>query len=305
MSAVVLVLATALPAGATTYALPKPATASALASEVRASTSITAIPTAMDPPLASVANDRATYTTYHARESGCRTISASCTWGDTKSHKIAVLFGDSHAWMWLPAVVPPLAKAGFKVQLVWMISCPAAEVDVNVTADGIRCSTWRTSMLATIKGEKPALVMFAERTTDVDLANGDLVTPAEWTTGLEASINAVKGRTTKVVVIGDNPAYVLAASPVPCLAAHPTAVQECATSTTGADATWTDDEPAEKAAATATGATFVDPTPWLCPGTRCSPIIGKYAVYFDWSHITATYAAYLSGVMGTKLKPAI
>lgn len=295
----------ALPAGATTFTLPKAATAAALSSAVKASTSITTIPSDMDPALASVASDSVTNTSYHARASGCLTISASCTWGDKHGHKSAYIFGDSHAWMWLASVVPALTKAGFQVHLVWMIGCPAAEVDVNVTSAGLSCTTWRTSMLATIKAQNPNLVIFAERTTDVDLASGGLVTPAEWTAGLEASIDAVQSRTTKVAVIGDNPAYVLAASPVPCLAEHPTAVQECATSTTGPNATWTDDEPAEKAAATATKATFIDPTPWLCSGTSCSPIIGKYAVYFDWSHITATYAAYLSGVMGTKLKPAI
>lgn len=41
----------------------------------------------------------------------------------------------------------------------------------------------------------------------------------------------------------------------------------------------------------------------VMPENDCSAIIGKYVVYFDWSHITASYSAYLATVMGVKLQP--
>ena len=41
-----------------------------------------------------------------------------------------------------------------------------------------------------------------------------------------------------------------------------------------------------------TGAAFVDPDRWLCAtATDCSPVVGSKVVYFDNSHVSASYAA--------------
>ena len=62
---------------------------------------------------------------------------------------------------------------------------------------------------------------------------------------------------------------------------------------------------AESAAAKAEKALYVDPTKWICTPTICSPIVGNFVVYFDAYHFTATYAAYLSGVLQTALKKVL
>lgn len=311
IATVALVVATALPASAALVSLPKPATAATLATQVKASTSIKTIPKNLNPSVANIQNDQLNNTSYHAYNGGCPVIQNSCTFGDKTGKKLAVLFGDSHAWMWLASVAPALTKAGFKLQLIWEPGCPAAEItqipELQPTDD--TCPVWRTSMLATIKAEKPALVILAERTSEVLATATTYVTSAAWTAGLEATIAAVAAPKSKIVVIGDDPADGMDISPPSCLAQHPTAVQECSFRVTGTVAADADHNAAEKAAvkalATADHVTFIDPTAWLCTKTTCSEIVGTLAVYFDWSHFTATYGAYLSGVMGTKLKPLL
>ena len=57
---------------------------------------------------------------------------------------------------------------------------------------------------------------------------------------------------------------------------------------------------AEQAAASASGASYVDPTPWFC-SLVCTPIIGRDIVYLDQAHVTATYARKLELVLGSSL----
>jgi hypothetical protein len=120
---------------------------------------------------------------------------------------------------------------------------------------------------------------------------------------MESTIATLKTPQTKVVVIGDIPAYANNASPPTCLSIHPTAVQDCSTPVHNTTAQWDNQSTSEKAAAKKESAGFIDPTPWICGTKSCSEIVGNFAVYFDWSHITATYSAYLAGNMGTKIKP--
>jgi hypothetical protein len=53
---------------------------------------------------------------------------------------------------------------------------------------------------------------------------------------------------------------------------------------------------AEKQAAAAVGARYIDVTPWFC-AQRCSAVIGKYDVYFNYSHVAIGYTDFLAGVL--------
>jgi hypothetical protein len=48
------------------------------------------------------------------------------------------------------------------------------------------------------------------------------------------------------------------------------------------------------------GVRYISVTPWFCAGT-CPAVIGKYEVYWDQFHITATYAFFLSGILARSL----
>jgi hypothetical protein len=145
---------------------------------------------------------------------------------------------------------------------------------------------------------KPAAVILAERTTDLYSGPGTLLKDSELETGLSTTISALTPYVGKVIVIGDTPVVPNQVSPAQCLSRNLTNVQACAIPLANSNPQWVSHEPAEKAAAAASGAVFIDPVPWMCATSSCSPVVGKYLVMFDWSHITATYGAVHFGADG-------
>jgi hypothetical protein len=58
---------------------------------------------------------------------------------------------------------------------------------------------------------------------------------------------------------------------------------------------------ADRQAADATGATFIDPTPWTCPTEPCPVVIGSLLIYLDAGHMTATFSSALAPYLGAAL----
>jgi hypothetical protein len=296
-------------ASATTITLPKAGTASQITKLVKNSVSIASIPTSLNPSLMNAAADTPSNTYLEATVAGCGLVSANCQYGNKKSKKLVVLFGDSHAYMWLPGVVPEMVKLGYKLDVLWIPACGPANLTLySVLVLGqydTACDTWRTTTIATIKSLKPSLVLLAERTTNLMTGPTTQVTNAILATALETTITQLQSKTTKVAVIGDDPAYANNADPINCLSVNPTNVQKCDTVVKNTTPKWTDLAAGELTATKATKAGFIATVQWMCTSTTCSPIIGTMPTYFDWSHITATYSAYLSGVLGAAIKKQI
>jgi hypothetical protein len=57
---------------------------------------------------------------------------------------------------------------------------------------------------------------------------------------------------------------------------------------------------AERQAAASAGDRYIDVIPWFC-AKKCSPVIGRYDVYFDQSHVSSGYARFLEGVLAQKI----
>jgi hypothetical protein len=221
-------LAVALLAGVADAAakLPKPATAGQVAARVAASTSIERLPTGLVPPLGELPSDQPrAYYGVAGRECDGMT---SCVFGDRSSRTTVVLFGDSHAMMWLPALVPVALADHVRLVLTWRPGCPAATVTVWDPVDhsvATGCNVWRAAQLHVIAAAHPFLVLLASRTSNIPGAGNRPTTDAAWQAGLEQTISALKSPTTRVAVIGDITA--LDADAATCLAAYPTSVQRC------------------------------------------------------------------------------
>ncbi len=293
-------LASALALGAAP--LPTPGTASQVAALVAASGSIDRLPSKLVPSLSEAASDTAgAY--YGVAGSHCDGVT-KCLFGDVKAKRTIVLFGDSHAQMWLPAIAPVAYSQGYRLSLVWTSGCPAATVsvwDAGTHSTNETCNTWRKKMVAEIQRLRPALVLLASRTSDIPGPHNRPTTNAAWTAGLEQTITELKSPTTTVAVIGDVTVF----SPIllpECLAANPTSVESC--DVDNPNGKTRQHFAAEQAAAAAEGVTYNDPQPWLCT-TTCSPVIGNMVAYYDTFHVSATYAAYLSGVWASAIKPLL
>jgi len=118
---------------------------------------------------------------------------------------------------------------------------------------------------------------------------------------MELTISRIEGYGAKVVLIGDT--QPLTEYPESCLSVNRMRAQRCAQA--NPNRARPGEEGAERVAAARTGAIYVDPTPWLCTTTRCSEVIGTHIAYWDWHHISTTYAQVLSNVMAGALKPIL
>ena len=276
-----------------------PGTPTQVAALVGAAPKITSLPSGLTPPLAKASGDvpLAAYPALAPCLSGKQTEPA-CVFGDTKATRTMLLFGDSHAYMWFPAL-DRIAKAARWRLVAWMsLGCPFADVtvwDVVTNGPNTACPGFRTHMLVRIDALHPSLVIVSESFYTLD-ADDQPITDAEWTTALEASFADLHGAGMKKVLIGDT---YLVPDPITCLSAYPHAVQTC--SRNWVTATYTAQRAADQKAAAEAKVVYVDEIPWTC-SARCTVVVGHMIVYSSTGHLTTTYADYLSDVLKLALK---
>lgn len=273
--------------------LPTPLTAAQDKADVAAATSIKTLPSDLIPSLSAASSDDADayYPSSDVGGKGCATVTA-CVYGDLTSPTTVVLFGDSHAQMWLPALAPDATALKVRLVLVWHPGCQIEDFPMaNVT-----CDSYRTQDISLIKALKPAMVILSQKVTQITGPNGKVYTNTQWTDDLEVTIRALQSTTTKVLVAGDTNQF---NTTVPsCLAANVANVQRC--TIFNPNPKYTQHFAAEEKAAAATHADYVNPITWMC-NAKCSAIVGNMVVCSDSAHLTATFAEALSGLWLTVL----
>jgi hypothetical protein len=224
---------------------------------------------------------------------------SSCLYGDPNGPRTVVLFGDSHALQWWPAVRDLAAANHWRFYNYTKSSCSPGDLlqkHPDLQRPFTECTQWRTNTIAKIVAVRPDLVLvssLADRDT-VDASLTPLSTAgsqAAWRDGLARTVSQLVSGAGRVVVIDDTPT---SAWDVPsCVSAHLGDVLAC--STPPAKAIKTDWIAATEAGARAGGATVVDPSLWVCPTSPCPPAIGNFLVYHDTRHLEGPFAEALAG----------
>jgi hypothetical protein len=256
---------------------------------VAASVRITKLNSAQRSALAKAQGDNAS--AVYAIPDHCATAT-QCVYGDKHATKSIVLFGDSHARMWLGSIIPIATTDRLRLIVLGQDACPVIQIS-GPSFGG--CNAILSAAIATINATKPLAVLLSNRTSYPGYSS------AFWQAGLTTTIKALGPSKAKIAVIGD--IQVLSTFPTTCLAANPNKVQKCTGQNPNTKAPG--QEQAERLAATAAHDLYVNPTPWLCTTTKCSAVIGNFIIYWNTNHITVSYSKYLSNVMGLALHPAI
>jgi peptidoglycan/LPS O-acetylase OafA/YrhL len=264
-----------------------------------------AVPADLQPSLATARSDFSI-----AGRSGCLvtiegTASPDCVFGDPTGSTTVVLFGDSHALSWFPAVDRVAREKGWRFIDLTKSACGSA--DVVQWSDLLdraytECSQWRARSFARIAREHPALVVLTNSRSLAIVQGGQVLRGddalAAWESGLEHTMARIAAAGhPKIAVIGDSPR---SAYDVPfCLSKHLDSILACATPyATAVAPRWLD---AAASAAAAGRGTFIDPTAWICPSTPCPPVIGKFLVFRDLQHLATPFAAALGDYLGDAL----
>jgi len=282
-----------------------PASTSKVLATVAAAISIKALPSNATPPLSDAQEDEGSYI---ASEKGCnpapnQTTLPACIYGDPSGKKTIVLFGDSHAAMWLGAFDDMAKAMNWKLVLLFKAECPAIDATLwNYTTETpfLSCDTFHTNMVKRINQLDPAVVVIANWWNGVSVTKDKDVTNGQWSSGLTKMLASIHSHGTKKVLLGDIP-YLAQSAPV-CLAAHSSNIQAC--TTPASTAVLSDHEAVLAKVAKSTGALYVPVTKWFC-SQGCTAVIGKDVVYGDNAHITSVYAEYLWGAVMAALKPVM
>jgi peptidoglycan/LPS O-acetylase OafA/YrhL len=218
-----------------------------------------------------------------------------CTYGDPDGARTLLLFGDSHADQWLPALDEAAATAGWRVVHRTKSACPPASMDVrsqDLGRDYPECSTWRDAVLDEARSLRPDLVVMG-----ASYGIGD--DPQEWAEGMTTTTDRLRESAGRVVLVADTP---VRSSPGPdCVAAHLDDVRACALDRSAA-LPHTRTAQAVADAVEAAGGEVVDPSGWFCTADACPAVVGNYLVHRDATHVTATYARFLAPRLDEELR---
>lgn len=255
------------------------------------------VPQNLRPALRDASSDQPRIYADGCHRSFAETVPADCVYGNSSAPRV-VLFGDSHAAQWFPALMGWATDNGYAVEVHTKSSCPS--VDATVYRDGVpytECSLWRDAVIDRIEKESPALVLIANfGTANLNLPSDHSYASA-WNSALSSTLERISAPT---AVIADTPD--LGQTPSICLSARLQDTAACGLPR--AEAVRADVRQAEATAAAADGSPMIDLTDFLCSDV-CNPVIGDTLVYRDAHHLTATFSAELADALGAALADVV
>lgn len=254
------------------------------------------------------ANDRRVLFEAHCLTASGGTRLAECTYGEPSSDTTILLFGDSHAEHWFPALNRIALENHWRLLTLLKASCPPAQVAIfntNLKRDDTECALWRSAALARIATLHPHLVVLSESdqvVTERGQVGLHAVSPQDWERGLRATASYLDSRDVKTVIIADVPrpefdvptclsrAAARSHSPQDCNVTRSAALNEGARS-------------AERAAVTGlSNVRLLDFADQLCPNQICQTLVDGKVVFRDGDHLTSSFSQSLAPVLKREME---
>jgi peptidoglycan/LPS O-acetylase OafA/YrhL len=228
-----------------------------------------------------------------------------CVFGGAGSDTTVVLFGDSHAAAWFPAVESVARARGWRLVTMVKVGCPAPQVTVHYALLGRtyrECTEWRRRGLARIAALRPELVIVGTRSARVNAVQDGGVLAAEWGAGYRATLRQIASTGARSILLRDVPDpnrdVPICLSRVAgrggdaragCRFARGEALNSAAIA-------------AEEGAARAVpGTSIVDLTDAFCGVRYCDSFRDGMPVYSDHSHMTSAYSRSLAELLGSRI----
>lgn len=198
-----------------------------------------------------------------------QTQSAKCEYADTKSEKSMVLYGDSHAAQWFPALVEIASRSGYKLISLTKSACPSVDT-VRLDQGGFkmsRCKQWRINTIKRIQQINPDVLIMSSFQY---FAQPPRFTDREkwWNDGQRKLLTEVKNVSPHLIYLTDTP-HPLRDIPA-CLANY--SISKCNTTQRSENLS-------------ISGFSVIDPNSWLCARV-CPAVKDGVVAYRDASHIS-------------------
>jgi peptidoglycan/LPS O-acetylase OafA/YrhL len=246
---------------------------------------------------------------------GSNTSSDLCTLGAIHASRTVVIFGDSHAQMWLGDLnyfglrnnwkVIPLVKEGC-VALLWSGQPDAPGPGDVLGAPSLRagrtaaCAGWQSWAMRQLAQIHPDAIIVGTAYAWGATVPEPLLGYDE--TGVENEVRGLDKVAPRVIMLEDTPYWKDLANPVTCLQTPGIKVGSC---TLGVTSALVGMYARVDRAVEAAGAKVVPTVQWFCTATTCPSVIDGTLVYRDTEHIAASYATYLEGPLSAALSNAL
>jgi len=263
---------------AVTTAKPLPAVTAAVTAATRGAP----LPSPLTPPVDSLRGD------FYNFPAGCipgrgQTSSNVCRLGGANAAKTIVVFGDSHAQMWMPTILNMAQRDGWVVVPLVKDGCIARTW--NASGDCGAWYRWATDKVSALRPDVTLIVASWAGTG----------APSRAVAPIGTLSLAMRRASASVIIVGDAPNQ--KRDPTDCLLAPGSTMATCSSKGTknqlGTSA-------AIAAAATAHGVGYIETLGWFCARpTRtsdplCPLVVGNTITAVDRGHISQTYALALA-----------
>lgn len=206
-----------------------------------------------------------------------KTVSPKCEYGDVSSKETIVLYGDSHAAQWLPALDIIGRENGIKVVSLTKSACPAAEVIKELSSQYRvkNCQDFRDNSIARIRALKPlAVIMTGMQPFTAPYSEEDA--RPWWLKGEAIAYSRIKDFVQYPIYLND--------TPLPQVN-----VPDCLSAGKGGACDGAKPVPTQ----VAKGLIAINPTPWLCD-RLCKAVVDGVVAYRDKSHISVAMSEHLA-----------
>jgi hypothetical protein len=282
------------PAAAVAARAPTPRPLPAVVAAVRAAEHDAPLPSPLTPAVGELHQD------FYFFPDGCtparyETTSKLCRLGASRSRKTIVVFGDSHAEMWMPAILAMAQKDRWRVIPLVKVRCvPRSWVGSD------ECGKWYRWASAQARALRPtATLIVGSRSGTAD--------PLDAVKPVAALSTAMQRVSASVIVLGDSPNQTR--DPTDCLLAQGATMKTCTVAGTPVQAKT---EALVAANARRTGVAFVDVRPWFCAhpagsttGWLCPLVVNRTITSIDRGHATKTYVLELAQVFRAAFRSAL
>lgn len=136
-------------------------------------------------------------------------VFSDCSYGTPTSSETLVLFGDSHAAQWFPALEEYSKSYGYKLVSLTKSACPSAHATPYNKAFGrpyTECGAWQNQVFERINQERPLLVILSNSSAHVGPRHTQ-ISSSDWMRGMRETIDLIQKAGSKTVIIRDTPRF--------------------------------------------------------------------------------------------------
>jgi hypothetical protein len=221
--------------------------------------------------------------------------SPECAFGYTSSDTTIVLFGDSHAAHWFPALKQLAFARHWRLISLTKSGCPAPYIELFDRHLGriyTECTQWRDNIMTRIASLHPTVVLVSDFASTYI---GERLTSAQWVDGLRTTLIRFSKVGLQTVVLRD---------PSPPGFDVPLCLSRAAWTHSGSPCTFAKLSLSDvigdleaKTVQEVPNGYWVDISSTICMSNHCSPVRNNMIIFRDSDHLTASYSASLAPVL--------